>query len=346
MQKTSLCKAPTIYIITAIIAIGAALVFAGEDHIWYWIFGVAFGCTLQASGVCFVTASSEPFTTGSTTQIRAILIGILVASLGISVIKFMSGGLLDYMSVSPVSIPLILGAFIFGTGMTLAGCCSSGAFIRIAEGYTIHIVTLVCILAGYFLANTHYAAVWAPMIADAPAVFLPYIFGWIPGIMIHIALFLCFYLIALKWDASASRDASSSLLAGGIVIGILSILHFIILDSGWSVSGAFFWTVSLASGDGITDFSANIRNIGLLFGSLTAALALSKFKLRKINSAKQVMKSAAGGLLMGYGAGIASGCNVSAFFTAAASLSLSAWVFMLFLIAGAFVGTKLLYRIV
>ena len=60
---------------------------------------------------------------------------------------------------------------------------------------------------------------------------------------------------------------------------------------------------------------------------------------------KQVIISIIGGLLMGYGACLASGCNVSAFFTAAASLSLSAWAFMVFLFIGSFVGIKLLYKL-
>ena len=130
-------------------------------------------------------------------------------------------------------------------------------------------------------------------------------------------------------------------LTGAVLLGLLNILHYLALESGWSITGAFFWltgnTDSFAAGP-------NIRNLGLLVGALISVLACAKFKAKKIKSTKQVLSAIVGGLLMGYGAGIAGGCNISAFFTAAASLSLSAWVFMIFLFLGAFVGIKLLEK--
>ncbi len=45
---------------------------------------------------------------------------------------------------------------------------------------------------------------------------------------------------------------------------------------------------------------------------------------------------------MGYGAGLAMGCTVGAFFSAIPSLALKGWVFALALAGGAYVGTHLL----
>lgn len=130
-------------------------------------------------------------------------------------------------------------------------------------------------------------------------------------------------------------------LAGAVLLGLINIIHYITLESGWSVTGAFFWFTDMANSAYI---GPNLRNLGLFVGALISALACASFKVKKIKSFKQVLAAIYGGLLMGYGAGIAGGCNISAFFTAAASLSPSAWVFIFFVFVGAFIGIELLEK--
>ncbi len=130
-------------------------------------------------------------------------------------------------------------------------------------------------------------------------------------------------------------------LTGAVLLGIINIIHYMTLESGLSVTGGFYlFTDGLNS----ATLGPTIRNLGLLCGALIAVLACAKFKFIKIKSFKQVLAAVIGGLLMGYGAAIAGGCNISAFFSAAASLSVSGWVFMIFLFGGAFIGIKLLYK--
>ena len=317
--------------------------------IWYWVFGISFGVILQHSRLCFVSATTEPFITSSTEHFRAILIGIFTSSLGIIVIKYLSNGTLDLLGVSAISFPLILGAFIFGIGMVLCGSCSAGMFVRLAEGYIIHIVTIVCVIVGYLFANSHYQTLWAPFIVKMPAIFLPHEIGWTGAITSHMILIILLYLVALKIEFGTTSSNSTTFLTGGILLGLFVILHYIILDSSWSVTGAFFWLSELSNFKKPSIMSAalgsNIRNIGLFVGALISALFFAQFKIKQIRSPKQCLTNIIGGLLMGYGACIASGCSISAFFIGAASLSLSAWVFMICLFAGAFVGIKLLYKL-
>ena len=75
-----------------------------------------------------------------------------------------------------------------------------------------------------------------------------------------------------------------------------------------------------------------------------AVLLASQFKFKKIKSLKQVVAATLGGLLMGYGARLAGGCNIGALYSSIASLSLSGWVFAIFLFIGAFIGSKLLAK--
>ena len=335
---------------------GIILFSGAHDLLWYWIFGLGFGWILQRSHLCFVSATSDPFIMNSTDQFRSILIGILFASVGTSAFKFLYGNTYNMQGVSAISIPLVFGAFIFGIGMVLAGCCSSGMFIRIGEGYLIHLITFICVMSGYFFASTHYQLLWAPFIKKAPSVFLPDYFGWAGGISINLFIIILLYVIALRAEKGHAPSESTNYLKGAICLGLLSSIHIFVLKSPWAVSGAFYWIEdffkNLFQGTAysslkhapVTAYGSNIRNIGLLIGSLISILFSKRFSIKKIRSGKQVKNSVIGGLLMGYGICIAGGCNISSFFIAAASLSVSGWVFMIALFAGAFVGIKILYK--
>lgn len=88
----------------------------------------------------------------------------------------------------------------------------------------------------------------------------------------------------------------------------------------------------------------SLMNLGVIVGALLASLAASQFKIKKIKSVSQVIAAISGGLLMGYGARIAFGCNIGALFSGLASSSLHGWIYMVFMFAGAWIGSKLLVK--
>ena len=57
------------------------------------------------------------------------------------------------------------------------------------------------------------------------------------------------------------------------------------------------------------------------------------------------MQSLGGGVLMGYGSGLAIGCTIGAFFSSIPSLSISGWLFALALSGGAYLGVQAIKRI-
>ncbi len=153
---------------------------------------------------------------------------------------------------------------------------------------------------------------------------------------------------------------------GAVLLSIFQIALFAYSGNPWGVSGAFAnwgaWIYELFGGSvekwyyfsssgaqatlksGFLNNSGTWMNLGIIFGALLAALLASQFKFKKIKALRQVIAAILGGLLMGYGARLAGGCNVGALFSGIASLSLSGWVFALFLFAGAFIGSKLLAK--
>ncbi|MCL4458909.1 MAG: YeeE/YedE family protein, partial [Chloroflexi bacterium] len=86
-------------------------------------------------------------------------------------------------------------------------------------------------------------------------------------------------------------------------------------------------------------------NGGMILGSALAALLASEFKPRFPRQRRRYAQSLIGGALMGYGAGLASGCTIGAFFSAVPSLGLNGWVFGGGLAIGAYLGGKLIQRI-
>lgn len=155
-------------------------------------------------------------------------------------------------------------------------------------------------------------------------------------------------------------------ITGAVLLSILQIALFAYSGNPWGVSGTFAnwgaWIYRLFGGNvdkwfyfssagaqntlnqGILNHGGSMMNFGIVLGALFATLMASQFKFKKIKNVKQVIAAVLGGLLMGYGARLAGGCNIGALFSAIASLSLSGWVFALFLGVGAFIGSKLLAK--
>ncbi len=153
-------------------------------------------------------------------------------------------------------------------------------------------------------------------------------------------------------------------IAGAVLLSILQIIILITTGNPWGLTETFSywgaWLYELVGGSvdkwyyfsnenaqitlqsGFLNDPGTMRNLGIIFGALLASLLASQFRIKKIKSIKQVIGAALGGLLMGYGAIIASGCNIGGFYSSISSLSLSGWVYGIFLFLGGIVGSKLL----
>ncbi len=84
---------------------------------------------------------------------------------------------------------------------------------------------------------------------------------------------------------------------------------------------------------------------GLIIGALVAAVLANEFKVRVPPVKRRYVQSAVGGVFMGYGAGIAVGCTIGAFFSAIPSLGLNGWIFGFSLLPGAYLGVQVIKRI-
>lgn len=153
---------------------------------------------------------------------------------------------------------------------------------------------------------------------------------------------------------------------GAVLLSVFQIVSLAATGNPWGVSGtladwgAWLWQLVGGSVDKWYYYSSDaaqnllnngplkdpgtLRNVGIITGALFSSLIASGFKFKKIKTWRQVLAAVLGGLLMGYGARIAFGCNIGALFSGISSLSLSGWVYAVFLFFGAVVGSKLLVK--
>lgn len=153
---------------------------------------------------------------------------------------------------------------------------------------------------------------------------------------------------------------------GAILLSVFQIVTMATTGSPWGVSAAFAnWGAWILQAMGVSVekwyyFSsegalnvlergffqdpASMRNIGLILGALFSVLIASGFKIKKIKTSRQIIAAVLGGILMGYGARVGFGCNIGALYSGISVLSLSGWVFAIFIFLGAIVGSKLLVK--
>ncbi|SHJ95733.1 YeeE/YedE thiosulfate transporter family protein [Tepidibacter formicigenes] len=128
-----------------------------------WILGVGIGIVLRYSRFCFAAAFRDPFLVGNTSLLRGMLLAMMVSTIGFAVIqsRYIYQNSIDYNlipgEISSVGIHVMIGAFVFGIGMIIAGGCSSGVLMRIGEGHVLQWVVLLGFLIGTVLGAKDYS---------------------------------------------------------------------------------------------------------------------------------------------------------------------------------------------
>ena len=105
-----------------------------------------------------------------------------------------------------------------------------------------------------------------------------------------------------------------------------------------------FWTWSFpkkALAGSVFENSTSLMIFGIIAGAMLAAGLAGRFRTKLPFSWRPVLAAALGGLAMGYGARLAFGCNIGAYFSGVASGSLHGWLWLVAALAGSYVGGRL-----
>lgn len=274
--------------------------------------------------------------------------------------------------VFPVGLALVTGAFLFGIGMQLGGGCGSGTLFTIGGGSTRMILTLAFFILGSTLA-TAFSGSWMSWPALPPVSVIGTFGAW-PGLALVLALLACLFLLVRRAEISRHGAAAPitapatqwlagpwSLLAGALALALVNILVLLTWGWPWGITSAFaLWGSKLAGMIGFVPASwpywqgqeaalsasvfadpVSVMDFGLILGAMVAAMLAGKFRPVLSIPGRSLAAAMIGGLLLGIGARLGTGCNIGAFFSGIASGSLHGWVWLVFAFAGNLVGTHL-----
>lgn len=153
------------------------------------------------------------------------------------------------------------------------------------------------------------------------------------------------------------------LVAGAIGLALVNISTLTIGGRPWGVTSAFaLWGAKWFSALGINVASwpywtapaqaaalessvlmdvTSVMDFGIILGALMAAMLAGRFAPVLRISGKSMSAAVLGGLMLGYGARIAYGCNIGAYFSGIASGSLHGWLWLVAAFIGNVAGTRL-----
>lgn len=172
-----------------------------------WILGIIIGFILQRSGFCFTAALRDPILVGGTDHTKSAILAITLATIGFSIIQFrvFKAGDLVPGNISPVGIHVALGAFLFGIGMVLAEGCTTRILTRIGEGFSIGIIVLISFSIGSLIAAKSFSFWEKISIAKGKDIFMPYIIGWGPSLLLQFSILFILYILA-NWYGKKHID--------------------------------------------------------------------------------------------------------------------------------------------
>lgn len=125
------------------------------------------------------------------------------------------------------------------------------------------------------------------------------------------------------------------------VTSSFSILDVAILKNlGFEFSSPAFLEINEKVSSGLLNDGGTIRNLGIVAGSLLAFLLAGRFKLNFKFDKKDAIYFIIGGLMMGFGARLAKGCNAGAMYSAISTFSISGWIFAISMVIGGLIALK------
>ncbi|KAF0133111.1 MAG: hypothetical protein FD152_1710 [Xanthobacteraceae bacterium] len=340
------------------------------------LIGLAMGLALYHAAFGFSHGFRMMLRNGRSAHVRA-----QIVMLGIAVLLFLpalAAGEVFGQAVRgfhfPLGPALVVGAFLFGAGMQISGGCVSGTLYTAGGGSVRMWITLLAAVTGATIA-AHAAPLWTGW-PQWPAISLPATMGLGPALALHAVVFLAAYAVLLTRERRRFGSVETIVGRGRWLTGpwpyawaaiALAVLNFATLVTAgrpWGVTQAFaLWGSKAAEATGLADpvfwpfwedptrveallrplstDPTTVMNLAVIAGAFVAALFAGRFAPSWRVRPGEALGSLVGGLLIGAGAIIATGCNISAFFSGIASGSLHGWVWIAAALPGSWLGLRL-----
>ncbi len=344
-----------------------------------FLVGLAAGIILYHAAFGFTAAWREVALSGRSDGLRAqmLMLAVTVLVFAPLIAQGEFGGINLRGNVSPLNLAVVSGAFLFGIGMQLGGGCASGTLFTVGGGNARMLITMAAFIAGSLFGTWHWES-WQDVPGFEP-VTLSNSFGTLGGILMSLVMFGAVYLCAAAYEkhkrgeveSTLSAKSVSSLLrgpwpliAGALALAAVNIATLILAGRPWGVTSGFaLWGAKFAGlfGMDVSDWAywssasraaslensllqdiTSVMNFGIVLGALLAAGLAGKFAPSfAAIPRRSIVAAIIGGLLLGYGARIAFGCNIGAYFSGISSTSLHGWLWFIAAFIGSSIGTRL-----
>lgn len=322
------------------------------------IVGSLLGFVMQKTRFCLAGGFRDMYIQKSNKMFYALLIAISVQSIGLLILT--STGLVQIPESTYPVIGTVIGSFIFGLGIILAGGCATGTWYRAGEG-----------LIGSWMALIAYAFTSA---ATKYGLLLPLMDGvnkptnvntsmsqttgiptWVWVLLLTaITVFFVvktlrkpkpkFAVPKLKQKFTGVRhylfEKKYHPFVAAIAVGIIALIAWPVSESTGRMYGLGITTPSanlvqfFVTGDlKLLDWGVFLV-LGIFLGSYIAAKGAREFKWR-LPDKKTIRNSIIGGVFMGFGASVAGGCSIGNGLVETATMSWKGWVALASMILGA-----------
>jgi hypothetical protein len=345
------------------VAVGVALAARQPSSALVWGLGCGLGHVLVRSRFGFASGYRRLLQRRDPGPVFAqlLLVALLVIAMALVLAFEPLTGLRPKLLATPLSLPFLAGAFLFGIGMERARACGCGTLAATSRGGGGVVAALTGLVVGAFLGTLH-----APRLAALPLPRLPSpvgldLVGLTGALGLQLAFIALIAVLLTRWSGQAPwRVGSRAHYGGAIAVALLAtglllvtaepwkVLWGLALSGahaaqalGWDPGGSPFWSsprgqALLAWPDAWLFNEAVLVDLGLLYGAVATALGEGRFRWRgeRPEDLPELARRGFGGLLMGYGGLLASGCNVNAFLGGVMSFSLHGWIWLAVALAG------------
>lgn len=136
-------------LLAIVLALGGALL---DSAIFFrLVIGLGLGYALTRAGLGFAGSVNRAYRAGSTRLMRGLMLMFTATAVASTAFLYNQNPLDMKLWVNPINVGLVIGALMFGFGMSFAGCCASGVLTYFSSNLTRPALILFCFGMGVYL---------------------------------------------------------------------------------------------------------------------------------------------------------------------------------------------------
>lgn len=348
--------------------------------------GLIMGHIMFRADYCMVGMLRDLFMFRSTVMARFLVVQIVLTMMLLEIAQ--AFGILTYypsLLMAPANLSSVVGGFIFGIGMVLAGSCVVGCLYKTGAGSVLGLCTLVAMVVGALIfaevapfmnrLTQHWqvgqqltvpqslsvASGW--LVWPLLLLLLPVLWRWYQGGKLQLTERTQGFIQPWKAAMAFSFITLAACIVTGMPIGITTcyvkigswfeeiifpdrvattvyfhktVLNYIPMFSSETISGS-----AGPQWDAIAALQLSVI-VGIVIGSFVSAIRVGEFRLSFRVPVEHYLLVVIGGVLVGFSARLAQGCNVWHVLGGVPLLAWNSLLFIFGLLAGTWLGSKIL----